>query len=116
MRCNAGTITVNKKGTLGTYPPEVWHNENGVANILSMHSASKHFRLTMDTDLEDAICLHQDNGTIMKFTPSKNGLYKHALEDGSDNMWSMLTTVKQQASRYTKREFEQAKAARKFQK
>ena len=106
---------MNKKGTLGTYPPEVWHNENGIENIPAMHSASKYFCLTMGTDLEDAICLHRDDGTIMKFTQSQNGLYKHALDDGSDNAWSMLTTVKQQASRYTKREFEQAKAARKFQ-
>ena len=59
VQCNARNITVNKKGTLGTYPPKVWHNENGVAKILSMHSASKHFCLTMDTDLEDAICLHR---------------------------------------------------------
>ena len=34
VQCNASTITVNKKGTLGTYPPKVWLNENGVANIL----------------------------------------------------------------------------------
>ena len=80
-----------------------------------MHSASNHFCLTIDTDMEDAIYLHQSDGTIMKFTPSQNGLYKHALKDGADAAWSMLTTVKQQASRYTKKELEQAKAARKFQ-
>ena len=115
VRCNASTNTVNKKGTLGTYPPEVWNNENGMANILSMHNASKHFCLTMDTHLEDAICLHRSDSTIMKFTPSQNGLYKHALKDSAEDRWSMLTTGKQQASRYTKREFQQAKTARKFQ-
>ena len=51
VRCNAGTITLWNRGTLGSYPEKVWHNKNGVANIISMHNASKHFRLKMDAIL-----------------------------------------------------------------
>jgi enhancing lycopene biosynthesis protein 2 len=65
VQCNAGSIVVKDKGLLGTYPETVWHNKNGVANILSMHNASKHFRITMDTDVEDAICLHKPDGNVM---------------------------------------------------
>ena len=117
VRCNAGSIVVKDKGLLGSYPEAVWHNKNGVANILWMHNASKHFRITMDTDVEDAICLHKPDGNVMKFTPSEKGLYKHALEEekDGDNGWAMITTVKEQAARYTKRAYNQAQVARKFQ-
>ena len=47
--------------------------------------------------------------------PSQNRRSKHGLKDSVEDGWSMLTTVKQQASQYTRREFQQAKMARKFQ-
>ena len=115
IQCNAGTMTVNDTAQLGSYPQTVWHNKNGVANILSMHNASKHYRLTMDTDVENAISLHKADGTIMKFTPSHKGLYKCDMGNSDNSDWNLISTVAEQAQRYTKRAYKKAKAARKMQ-
>ena len=76
IRCNALTITTNQKGYLGDYPTLVWYNPKGIANILSMKDVSQHYRLTMDTNKDEGICLHRQGKSPILFTPSGKGLYK----------------------------------------
>ena len=44
-------------------------------NILAMKDITSKFRVTMDTDVEDGINVHIEDGCIMKFNQVKSGLY-----------------------------------------
>jgi len=121
VRCNAGRIRLTQQGYFGDYPHAVWYNPQGVANILSLHNVTKHYRVTMDSARNPAILVHKNDGTHIRFTPSTHGLFRHELtEDHSsiNHMWSMLTsipTVADNALKYTKRTYKRAVLARKLQ-
>ena len=117
VRCNAGVLSTNQMGYLGTYPEPVWYNPGGVANILSQNNVAQHFRLTMDTQVENSISLHRMNGSPLVFTPTHNGLYCYTLsnEETINGIWAMISTVKGNADKYTKRDYHRAIEARRFQ-
>ena len=75
VHCNAGTVTLTQKGTLGQFPETVWYNPNGIANILSLHAVRRHYRITMDTENSDSIHVHHHNGSRTTFHPSHGGIY-----------------------------------------
>ena len=54
---------------------EVWYNEHSLANILLLAAVRKRNRITMDTDIEPALLVHRQDGTIMKFCEFRTGLY-----------------------------------------
>lgn len=62
---------------------------------------------------ENAFIVHKPNGGHMFFQPSHQGLYYHNTRP--DEQWTLITTVKGQADKYTKRMYEQSKQARKLQ-
>jgi hypothetical protein len=45
VRYNAGVRTTNQQGRLGSFPEPVWYNPKGVANILSLNSVKKYYRV-----------------------------------------------------------------------
>jgi hypothetical protein len=45
----------------------VWYNPNSLANIFSLATVRKRCRITMDTSVEAALCVHRSGGSIMKF-------------------------------------------------
>jgi hypothetical protein len=49
VRCNAGVRTTNQQGRLGSFPEPVWYNTKGAANILSLNSVKKYYRVTYDS-------------------------------------------------------------------
>ena len=117
VRCNAGNKVLHEQATLGTYPMRVWLNRDGPANIMSLYNVTQHYRVTMDTDVANEICLHRHDGTVIRFTPWSQGIYKYELqpEDELNTFWSFVTTVSRQADRYTRRAYLQAEKARKLQ-
>jgi hypothetical protein len=117
VRCNAGRVRLDYQGYFGDYPYPVWYNPNGVANILSLNNVASNYRVTMDSKRKKGITVHIGNGSIIEFTPSHNGLYRHELEskDNVPYMWTMLSTVKDRAMAYSKRAYERALIARKLQ-
>ena len=117
VRCNAGVLSTNQIGYLGTYPEPVLFNPGGVANILSQNNVSQHFRLTMDTQVENSISLHRVNGDPLVFTPTHNGLYCYTLSDEEtiNGIWAMISTVEGNVDKYTKRDYHRAIEARRFQ-
>ena len=115
VRCNAGTITLTQKGYFSSYPEPVWFNPHGIANIMSLDNVAKYFRITMDTEADNAMLLHKDDGLTMKFTPTGKGLYYHNLGTEDDAMWTFITTVAGKADKYTHRALQHACAARRFQ-
>jgi hypothetical protein len=54
VRCNAGWMVTNLLGRLPGYPGEVWlvqvTNPDGIANILSLADAEKHFHVRYESE------------------------------------------------------------------
>ena len=115
IRCNAGIIRLTHKGYFGSYPEPVWYNPHGIANIMSLDNVAKYFRITMDTEADNAMLLHRDDGLTMKFIPNGKGLYHHNLITEDGGMWTFITTVADKADKYTHRAIQRARAARRFQ-
>ena len=57
------------------------------------------------------------NGNPLVFTPTHNGLYCYTLsnEETINGIWAMISTVKGNADKYTKRDYHRAIQARRFQ-
>ena len=110
-----GVSVTCKMGYLGNYPTPVWYLASDHANILSLHDVTQHYRVTMDTAVENAIIFHGANGQQHRFNPSGKGLYKweHMMDCTTDNpCWLFITTVRGQGDRYTQHAYECAQAAR----
>lgn len=117
LHCNAGTVTISQQGYLGDYPEPVWYHPEGIANILSLRNITRHYRVTLDSKSNNALRLHQDDGSVIDFYPSKTGLYHTApntLEEAR-GMWTLINTVQQQAQQYTRRQVREATMARQMQ-
>ena len=113
VHCKMQMASITKQGSLGNYPERVWYNPHGIANITSMNNVSKHYQMTMDTRRSNTITLHRKDRSTVVFTPSEQGLYKYALKDKESfhEFWSLITTASDHSDRYTRWEFQQAKAA-----
>ena len=64
-----------------------------IANLLSMGKLLKEeYRVTMDSDVENAINVYNDDGSYIKFVCVQDGLYCINL-DSSEERTNFLTTV-----------------------
>ena len=97
----------------------VWYNPQSIANILSLAAVRKVCRVTMDTAVEAALCVHRVDGTIMKFVEFSTGLYyfdpsqqQHITTNTTVTGYSFVTTVAGNKSRFHRREVAAADAAR----
>ena len=111
------SLSLVKWDTWGTTTP-VWYLANGHANILSLRNVTWHYRVTMDTAVENAIILHGADGQQHRFTPFGKGLYKweHMMDPITNNpCWLFITTVHGQGDQYTQHAYECAQAARHLQ-
>ena len=109
-----GVSVTHKMGYLGNYPTPAWYLTNGQANILSLRDVTQHYRVTLDTTVENAIILHGADRQQHRFTPSGKGLYKweHTMDHTADNpCWLFITTVCGQGDHYTWCAYECAQAA-----
>ena len=112
-------------GNFGKYPETMWYYPKGQANIMSLCNVKKHYRVTMDTEQDNAFYLH-NNGATIRFGSAMKGIYM--LDDidtrAAHTIWDtriespdavMHNTVEDLQKQFTKRNFQQAKEARKFQ-
>jgi hypothetical protein len=74
VHTNGGTQFSSQMGTVTNFG-KVWFKEKSQVNILSMATAGKVYRITMDTFVEAAMHIHRKDGTVMKFKEYKSGLY-----------------------------------------
>ena len=58
IHSTGGVSVTRKMGYLGNYLTPVWYLPDGNANILSLRDVTRHYRVTMDTAVENAIILH----------------------------------------------------------
>ena len=105
---NGGMLDVNQMAHIngiGNVP----FSDEGIANLLSMAKLiDAGFRITMDTDKEDAINVYTKDNRIIKFTHSKNGLYFH---DTEDRKMTFLNSQYENSLLYSHRQVKEAKVA-----
>ena len=62
----------------------VWYNPTPLANILSSAQVRKVCRITMDTEAEPAMIVHQKIGTKKKFAKYRTGLHYYEVPKRKD--------------------------------
>jgi hypothetical protein len=101
---------------IGMFPNlgEVWFNPESIANILSLADVCRVRRVTMDSALHSAICVHRKDGSIMKFEAHPSGLYVFNANSVKDPVtaYTLVTTVADQKKLFTPRQVADADKAR----
>ena len=85
---------------------------DGIANLISMGKLEEEgYRVTMDSDVENAINVYNGDGSYIKFICVQNGLYCINLDDNGD-CTNFLTTVAQQKEHFSDVDNKKATLAR----
>ncbi|CAJ1962554.1 unnamed protein product [Cylindrotheca closterium] len=75
MHTNVGSRVLDEEGFLGQFPPPVYYDEDGIANVLAMREMiAAGYRITMDTDFDNAFVVHCDGDRQMRFV-NRKGVY-----------------------------------------
>ena len=110
---NGGNMVYKEKGHLPGFF-QVWYNEKSMLNILAWSDVRKHYRITADTDKENAISVHMRDGSIIKFHEVSSGLYMYSMNkqyNGNKKVsgYSFLTLVKENKKCFLKGKFNKLK-------
>ena len=108
VHCNAGVCSTNLMATLGCFPEPVWHDPDGVTNIMSLNSMKKYYKVEYDNMKEDAIIVMGHDGTVYHFEPHGKGLYAYKRPRNHTTNWAFITTVKNKKDLYTQHEYKAA--------
>jgi hypothetical protein len=73
MVTNAGSKKQFKKGNIHGFG-EAWFDPDQVANIFGFARLAEQYRITYDSDIENAFNVHTNDG-IVKFKKNEDGLY-----------------------------------------
>jgi hypothetical protein len=116
------TIEIEEEGDLLGYGP-VYYHQQVTANVLSFFNMACRFRsIVYNNEMCDAFMVTRDDGTVMKFVPSKEGLYyydfkislmRHQEKNVTQNAM-VVTTVNELRRNYTARELKQIDEARRL--
>ena len=115
---NGGHQDSNQEGDFPGFF-KVWFNLKSRVNILSFKDVRKRFRVTVDTDIENAVYIHLDNGSVTKFKEVESGIYLLSSSNYTKQKVSAylyLTLVKSNKSNFTRRQLKMADLAREFRK
>jgi hypothetical protein len=116
MSTNAGVRSVNRKANVPGFG-EVWFDDDAIANIFGFANLVDKYRVTYDSQEEDAFIVHTENGRV-KFERTPEGLYAYRLTDSYKKILTkqgecnLVDTVKENRMGLTKREFQRAVKAR----
>ena len=110
LHTNGGILQSNQKGELPIYG-KVWHDERALTNILSFFNLQKKFHVTFDNRKDDSFHVYTKDGKEVRFSPSPNGIYRY---DNANKDFCFTETVASNSRHFTKRQIENAKAARKL--
>jgi hypothetical protein len=80
--------------TLGCFPEPVWRDPDGMANIISLNSMKKYYKVKYDNTKEDAIIVMGHEGTVYHFEPHGKGLYTYKHLRNHCTNWAFVITVK----------------------
>ena len=122
LATNASVKHSNKEATVPGFGT-VYYDEDAIANIFGLSDLKKNHRVTYDSNKEDAFLVHM-NDKIIKFECSPDGLYQYKVSDNyqsnpqqneeKTSTSNLVTTVTENKSGYTQRQFERANEARRL--
>jgi hypothetical protein len=124
MATNAGTKTLNLKGDVIGFG-KAWYDPDFMANIFGFAKMAEQYRITYDSNIEDAFLVHTEDGDVLKFERTSEGLYayrppKEFLDSVARTKikparkQNFVSTVKENLEGFTKREVDDAMVARKL--
>ena len=86
-------------------------NQDGVANLLSLSQLSDEYNIVMDTRIDNAFYVFDNNGNYIRFARSnKTGLYVLEVQDTVDPI-TLLTTVKEEKNNFSSLDVKRATLA-----
>ena len=99
---------------------KLWYNCMSMFNILSFRDARKRFRVTIDTSIENAKCVHMDDRSVIKLREVESGLYlldnKNNISSNKFIAYSYLISGKANKEKLSKRQLTRVNVARDFRK
>jgi hypothetical protein len=121
VRTTDSTFHVNDIGDLNDslkslpLPPEgYYYYPKGVTNILSLALLAKTKRVTMDTAIENAFYVYNEDGSYVKFVPSSNGMYCLEIGPNDGPHVMAIQTVADEKSKFSNIDCTRADAIRKL--
>jgi hypothetical protein len=82
MFTNTGDRVINEMGFVDAHPYPIYYDREGSANVNSMSELVQHgYRITMDTDVDNAMIVHCGGDRQMRFV-MKKGVYVFENPDG----------------------------------
>ena len=82
IHCGGDSIVANQAGSLCDGLEDLplpkngyFHHKNGLANLLSLGLIAKEFRVVLDTSIDNAFYIFNDDGSYIRFECQPNGLY-----------------------------------------
>jgi hypothetical protein len=106
---NGGNLYMQLQGTLRNYG-DMWYHPDTITNILSLNNVKKIYKVTYDSTDADC-CLVYKPEKIVKFTPTRKGLYVHHIYNVK---YLLVNTVEENVKKFTKRQIERADVARRL--
>ena len=107
---SGGHLDTQQKGKFGGL--EVWYNPKSLANILSLALVTEQYRVTLDSESENAFIVHISAGHVIKFIRGPADLYYYDASNIDMSKlklaFSFLNTVSENKKLYKKREVRKA--------
>jgi len=108
---NGGSLITNQQAHIKNYG-DVWFDPRAITNILSLKNVKEKYRVTFDSNGNNAFHVHRPGKPDLRFDMHTNGLYYH---DPSQKELTLVNTVLGNSEGYSKRQIAQAKQARDLQ-
>ena len=122
IHCGGDSIVANQAGSLCDGLEDLplpkngyFHHKNGLANLLSLGLIAKEFRVVLDTSIDNAFYIFNDDGSYIRFECQPNGLYYLPVEEDGKSPVVLMTTVAGQKSKFSELDCKRAEAARELQ-
>ena len=121
LATNAGVKNSNQEATVPGFG-KVYYDKDTIAKIFGFSDLKKKYRITYDSNKEDAFVVHRKNGNI-KFECSPEGLYQYEVskdykenikETNDHGISNLVATVNENRKGYTLRQYKCTKEARKL--
>jgi len=93
IQCNVSTKQTNLMATFGDFPEAVWYDPDSVANILSLHTVSKHYTITYDSHHDNTFHITDGHHLTYHFSPTGMGLYAHQCSQTDQTHWASINTI-----------------------
>ena len=88
---NGGSMECSQVGKLPGLSFPVWYHPDSIANIVSLAEMVRERRVTMDSDMENALLLHAHDGRLLRFEACGGGVYAHDLNNKDHCVKPILT-------------------------